>query len=1057
VPMTTDPGVPSRFGPSPSLQQEMSWNFEPAPARGLGIQGCCASRAKPSRVVERSGPVWETADLTWWDFQKRRWSSLWLMKTVYYRLKRVERETEPMYADGGGKCPKADQMWDEVHRTNAREIREHAEQVKGLFIKACQFMSAMAGVLPDPYVDEFMCLTDHLPVSTIEEVRKVIRQDFKRFPRDIFSELAVEPIASASIAQVHKATLRHNGKQVAVKIQHDGVDRIFLEDVQTLSTIAEQVAYWSPDLDFRKFTQEWRESVPHELDFGEEKRALERARKALRAGGSPVLVPKADPKLVSRHVLVMEFIEATPILSLGDVDFCQQNGIDKNVVLETLLDAFGIMAFKDGMFHADPHSGNVRILVDPNAPGGAVPVLFDWGFFREIDDGERMGLAKLFHALANFDIAGLFDVLNVLGFSVRGELFTDEFRREFLEKARSLLKDTVNKQETRANVQREMADYQARVKRGQQRGSNAASNSISPIYFLEEFPRCIIFFMRMLQILRGLCVSVEAQGMPILQIFARHAKEALIEGSKKQSLVNRLQVFAGREVWSRNTVTPPSPWMSTTTLNSPAKIVALEARLKKRLAALLEQQKIVGAQVAVLQGGRSVADVCMGNLSSIDARPVDVTTRFPLFSGTGSLAALALLRTMRRLGFPGGGEPGALHSKVAEIWPEFGGGDSSLTIAEILSHSAGLHNAFPQDFAPRHLDDIAAVADHLEKVPLSAKAETRYAHLLQVFVLAKLGDLLAGEDSLLHWLGTELGALGLDIAAPAGRGGEAAVCRELPDLARVSMTEVNASRDRRLGTLAMEGGALPTQQEDKEPQRSAPGSTCGFIEAVAKNPLPFDPLQANAAHGGVFRAGLSLGASAHALASTLSSEALQDDLEALGALEPAGMDPTAIGWVFSGGATRWTAGGLQALEVQAVGPRGLLGRRRGGYGIVCGFGPCVVHFPDLASGGITIAVTVNDVLRGREAAAELLAEALKSFGYAPTWTSAPVRVLADAIQLSRSETVAPLVQSLGGIRAVKESLYGAGRGNSKAARPSRACVSCCWCGCLAGVFRRRST
>eukprot|EP00418_Pyrodinium_bahamense_P054576 CAMPEP_0179178038 /NCGR_PEP_ID=MMETSP0796-20121207/88061_1 /TAXON_ID=73915 /ORGANISM="Pyrodinium bahamense, Strain pbaha01" /LENGTH=287 /DNA_ID=CAMNT_0020881611 /DNA_START=102 /DNA_END=962 /DNA_ORIENTATION=+ len=239
---------------------DINWNYDKPAAKSLFNIQCCAARTKPdtTQPARTSGPVWETADLTWWDFQRRRWHTLWLMKTIYYRLKKVEADSEAMPPG-----PEQDEMWNEVHEMNAREMREHAEQAKGLFIKAGQVMSAMVGVLPDPYPREFLSLTEHLPVSTIDEVFRTIRKDLKRPPRDLFSSFDPEPIASASIAQVHKARLRSTGEVVAVKVQHDGVDRVFLEDVSTLSIVAGQVAFWAPDLDFRKFAEEWSESLPH--------------------------------------------------------------------------------------------------------------------------------------------------------------------------------------------------------------------------------------------------------------------------------------------------------------------------------------------------------------------------------------------------------------------------------------------------------------------------------------------------------------------------------------------------------------------------------------------------------------------------------------------------------------------------------------------------------------------------------------------------------------------------------------------------------------------------
>jgi len=996
--------------PEPQDGAYGKWGYDPT---GLNTNNrgcfCCAGRPKEVRNASNGHQVWETADMTWWDFQRRRWHTLWLMKTIYYRLKRVEADTEGM-PDGD----EQNDMWTSVHTLNAREMREHAESAKGLFIKAGQYMSTMAGVLPDVYCEEFMVLTDHLPVSTIEEVYRVIQRDFKKPPKEIFEWIEETPIASASIAQVHKARLKNSGEIVAVKVQHDGVDRVFLEDVSTLSAVAEQVCWWYPDLDFRKFTEEWRESLPKELDFTQERRAIDRASSVLKKHDCRVIVPKVHKKFAGQHVFVMDFIEATPVMALGDDKFCQENGVNKHKVLETLLHAFGIMAFKDGLFHADPHAGNVRIILDKTACGGATPVLFDWGLFREISDHERMGLCKLFHALANFDLTGFFNVLDVLGFSIREEMMTDDFRREFIEKARGLLKDTVSRQKTRENVRHDMMEYKERLQKAAGQGAKA---SISPIYFLEEFPRCIIFFMRMMQILRGLCVSVNADGVPLLQIFSRYATEALLEGSRKPSIVSRLQIFAGREVKNRSC---PIEGANTAKIET-APIATLEKMVQSSLDQLLKSKRVVGGQVAVIQNGRLVCDVAAGTLSTIDARPVESGTRFPMMGMSAGIAVLALLRTLRRLDLSSPAE--ALQTPLSRIWPEFNAGRAqSLTLAHLLSHSLGIQDAFPKNFAPRHLDDVQTVAQHFEQALDIEVREPRYAYLLQAFLLAKLGDCLAGKDSLLHWLGSELGPLGLDVAAPAGRGGEASVCRELPELARVSMQEVSAGRERRKQARVEDPQGEAQTPSDSASQTILEQLKQSLLEALQKDPLAFDPLQANTGHGGLFRAGLSLGASARGLATMLSSEKLQTDLQELRALELAGMDGTAVGWMLTGGAPQWTAGGLQVLELSGFGRKKLLANRQGGYGVVCGFGPCVAHFPDLATGGVTVAIMVNDVLRGREVAAELMTQVLSKYGYAPAWTSVPLRVMVDAVRMSKSQPTQSLIASMGGIKALQRGL-----------------------------------
>lgn len=956
-------------------------------------------------VVLPPGQIWDTSNQTYFDLWRRRVATLMLMKRIYYRLKSCEQETAHMAADD----PANERCWNEAHVTNAREMRDHAEFHKGLLIKAGQFMSSLGGTLPDAYPEGLMSLTDHLPISLPAEVYKTIETDIGLPPHKVFERFDPVPIASASVAQVHKAQLctgivkGGDDMIVAVKIQHDGVDRVFLEDASTLNAVCQQVFYWAPSWDFRKIAEEWSESLPRELDLKEECRALEIARAALDRADVPVVIPRAFPDLVSKRVLIMEFVEAQPIMRLSDPAFCATHRLDKRKVLGSLLDAFGITTFRGGIFHADPHPGNVRIVLDPSVPGGARPVLFDWGLFRELDTQERLGLAKVFHALANFDVAGVFDGMSLLGFLVKRELLTDEFRREILEQARGLMKDTTTKQQARAGVQREYLEHKERSAHFSQRDSKHAAGSMNPLWFLDTWPRVIVMFGRMLQILRGLCTSMDADQMPVLQIFTRHARNFL---------------------WMNSLSPLSSPY---TLRASPS--TRLQARLQACLERLLTESRIVGAQVAVLRDGVCVVDACAGTLSTIDARPVAGSTCFPLLGATGGVSALALLRTIYRQ--DGVSASDALRTPLTDVWPEFRCGESSATIADLLSHRAGLRDSFPDDFGARHLDRLLHVLEHLENVPPAGESsEPRYAYPLQAFALAKVGLALTGQDSLLHWIG---GELEMDIAAPTHD--SASVSRDLPQLARVSLNEVEAGRQRRRGQFGDRRGVSTPRGEARK--------SVALLDAVVRDPTTFDPIQANYARGAQFRGGLALGASAMELASMLSRPKLHAELKELGALKPMpGGDYTALGWLLAGGASRWTAGGLQILDLKGRGARRLVGRHRQGYGVVCGFGPSVCHFPDIAEGGLTVAVTVNNVLTGRGVAAELIAEVLSGFGYAPAWPSIPVRVMADAAKLVRSPQVAPLVANVGGLGGIL-----AGGGTASGSRLRR--LSCC-CGCFGG-------
>lgn len=138
--------------------------------------------------------------------------------------------------------------------------------MEGLWVKLGQYLSTRADVLPEPYIQLLKQLQDSLPPRPVNEVRNTIEEEFGKPVEELFSEFVEVPLATASIAQVHRATLR-NGQEVVVKVQHEGIKHVILEDLKNAKSIVEWIAWAEPVYNFNPMIDEWCREAPKELDF----------------------------------------------------------------------------------------------------------------------------------------------------------------------------------------------------------------------------------------------------------------------------------------------------------------------------------------------------------------------------------------------------------------------------------------------------------------------------------------------------------------------------------------------------------------------------------------------------------------------------------------------------------------------------------------------------------------------------------------------------------------------------------------------------------------------
>lgn len=296
------------------------------------------------------------------------------------------------------------------HRRSAHRAYRMATRLQGLPIKVCQFLGSRADVLPDEYVAVLSRLHDRVPPRPLASLLPHLEAELGRPAGAVFAELEPEPVASASLAQVHRGRL-HDGRQVAVKIQYPEIARLVASDIDNFTFLVRVLAMLERQFDFRVFVDEVTKLVPLELDFLNEAKNAERVA-ANFAGRDDVLVPRVVHEASSARLLVSEFADGVRVT---DVDELRRMGLEPPAVARRLSEVFAEMILGHGFFHGDPHPGNILV-----QPGGRL-VLLDFGLAKALPADFRAGMARVTLAIMQGDARKTAAAFRALGFRTREE------------------------------------------------------------------------------------------------------------------------------------------------------------------------------------------------------------------------------------------------------------------------------------------------------------------------------------------------------------------------------------------------------------------------------------------------------------------------------------------------------------------------------------------------------------------------------------------------------------------------------------------------------------
>lgn len=261
-------------------------------------------------------------------------------------------------------------------------------------------------LLPLEWTTTFIPLQDKCPVSSLESIQQMYKQDTGDELFDYFSEFSPEPIGAASLAQVHLATLKENGQRVAVKVQHPSLAQWAPLDLALTKFTFQTLKRFFPEYDLEWLSSEMEVSLPQELDFQQEAANAVRTKEYF--SHIPEL-PLVIPQVISaqKRILVMANESGH---RLDDLEYLDANGIDRDEVSAMLARIFNEMIFGEGApLHCDPHGGNIAIRKNDSrrrGPYGANfdVILYDHGLYRDIPMDLRRSYAKMWLAVIDGDM-----------------------------------------------------------------------------------------------------------------------------------------------------------------------------------------------------------------------------------------------------------------------------------------------------------------------------------------------------------------------------------------------------------------------------------------------------------------------------------------------------------------------------------------------------------------------------------------------------------------------------------------------------------------------------
>lgn len=303
-------------------------------------------------------------------------------------------------------------------------LRLALEELGPTFIKLGQVLSTRPDLIPKEFAEEFSKLQDRVPSIPCEEIRAEIERELGAPTDELFASFSDHPFATASIAQVHRARL-HSGDEVVVKVRRPGIEEVIDTDLDILDGLAYLIEHHLPSGDLydpQGIVKEFRRTLEREMNYQREGQTVDRFTQAF-AGDATLRIPKVFWEHSGKTVLTLEFIDG---IKISEIARLEREGYDLKLIAARGADAFLRQVLVHGLFHGDPHPGNLLILPD-NVIG-----MLDYGMVGRLDKNLKNRLADLLLFLVDRDVERIVSMLLYAG-ELGDEIDMDHLRRDLSE------------------------------------------------------------------------------------------------------------------------------------------------------------------------------------------------------------------------------------------------------------------------------------------------------------------------------------------------------------------------------------------------------------------------------------------------------------------------------------------------------------------------------------------------------------------------------------------------------------------------------------------------